>query len=177
MKNIIASIAYLSVLQGCASAWHCTNGGQWSSYYASGDGRCSYFCADPEEKYCAATPLLAEEKQRVAHQIALENNPEYQAFVERQKKQQRATDKATCIDLGFKEGTDAMAMCMLTQSQNRREDSISQQRAFEKANQQQLQKQAADRARAVRSVERAVDSINANMPVTCTTIGTITTCR
>jgi hypothetical protein len=173
MIRFITVVLSAIVLDGCALVdWHCTNGGQWSSYYSTGDGRCTYFCADVEERYCASTPLVAEEKQRAAEYAALQSNPDYQAFVEEQKRLQRERDTAACHDFGFKDGTDAMATCMLTQSQNRREDAVAQQRAFQEANQQQLQKQANDLARAaavqsvINSSAKAVqDNIKSNAAV------------
>ena len=171
-------IGFGAILQGCAlTSWHCTNGGQWSSYYASGDGRCTYFCADPEEKYCASTPLMAEQKQRSALLAEVQDTPEFLAFLEERKIEKRALFEKACLDLGFRAETDAMAMCMLMQSQNARDDSISQQRAFEEAHRGQLERQAAERESFRRSVERLQDSVKPAPTVTCTTIGNTTTCR
>ena len=160
-------------LSGCAVVdWHCTRGGQWSSYYESGDGRCTYFCADREEKYCASTPLMAEEKMRSAHEEIMAIDPIYIKALDDARKAQLETDKSFCHELGFKDSTDAMANCMLTQSQNRRMDSYEQRRSVQEANQRQLEKQQRDRDNA----QRAVDKINEGKPITCTTIGEQTTC-
>lgn len=174
MKKELVILSLSLFLNGCASMLHCTNGGQWSSYYKSGDGRCAYFCADKEEKYCANTPLLAEKKLKDARLKTLASDPEYQRILIARKAQEKEIDKAACIELGFKEDSDSMAICMLTKSQNRREDEIAEESAFDMANQRQLQKQENDRSNARRAAERAMD---ANKQVTCTTVGSITTCR
>jgi hypothetical protein len=172
MRNI--AVISFSVMFLSACSWHCTRGGQWSSYYASGDGRCTYFCADPAEKFCAATPLMAEALQVQAKKNALASNPEYQSQLEANRKQALLQDKATCEELGFRPDTDAMATCMLTQQQNRRNDAQSAENNFQQMNQRQMERQAEDRRQAGEMIRQG---INNSKSLTCTTIGNTTTCR
>lgn len=178
MRVLLLVPVCVFALQGCAlTSWHCTKGGQWSSYYASGDGRCTYFCADAEEQYCASTPLMAEQMQSEAHLAELRKNPDFIKFLEQQEQEMRVMDRDACGELGFRDGTDAMAMCMLTKSQNRREDSIFDHQAFENAHRQQLEQQKEQRKAITESIDRVQESLNTPAPVTCTTYGNTTTCR
>lgn len=154
MRNIVAVGIMAILLQGCV---HCTNGGQWSSYYTTGDSRCSYFCADPAERFCGKTPYEAEEK--------MFSDPEIQKQIAMQEQQQLITDKENCIKVGFKPETDGMATCLLMKQQNRtnnaRADILEKRRRADSSN-------AAFEQSILNSVPKSV---------TCTTIGNTTTCR
>ena len=102
----------LLALSGCQMVdWHCTKGGQWSAGYTLNDGRCTYYCADKEEKFCGASTNEAEAK--------MFSDPAIKKAREAAAAQGLAQDKEFCLKLGFKPDTDAMANCLLTQQQNR----------------------------------------------------------
>ena len=154
MQKIVLLGAMSVLLQGCM---HCTNGGQWSSYYTTGDGRCSYFCADPEEKYCGKTPSEAERK--------MFSDPAIQKQMALREQQYLIQDKKACVQVGFKPDTDGMATCLLLKQQNRSNnahaDAMEKRRRAESSN---------------RSFEQGI--LNSRpKSVTCTTIGGVTTCR
>lgn len=110
--KIVGGILMASILGGCQMVdWHCTKGGQWSSAYTLEDGRCTYYCADPEEKFCGKTTAEAEAK--------MANDPSIKKQRQAQADSGLAQDKALCGKLGFKPDTDGMANCLLTQHQNR----------------------------------------------------------
>ncbi len=110
--KIVGGILMASILGGCQMVdWHCTKGGQWSAGYTLEDGRCTYYCADPEEKFCGKTTAEAEAK--------MANDPSIKKQRQAQADAGLAQDKALCGKLGFKPDTDGMANCLLTQHQNR----------------------------------------------------------
>ncbi|QXP87239.1 hypothetical protein [Methylococcus capsulatus] len=104
----ISVIGAILLLSGCQLFdWHCTKGGQWSSGYFTGDGRCTYFCADKDEKYCADSPQEAEALQS--------KDPEFQKMQQERAAENMELSRAICAKLGFKPETDAFANCLLAQ--------------------------------------------------------------
>lgn len=104
------SLLFLFISFLLSACDHCTKGGRWSPYYYSADPRCSYFCADPEEKYCAKSPAAAE-------QLQIKDLPNLQKKSAEQLDVDIAEGKKVCAKLGFKPEGEAMANCLLSQQQ------------------------------------------------------------
>jgi len=105
--KLLITLTVSLVLAGCD---HCTKGGRWHDGYVQADPRCTYFCADPEEKYCAKSPAAAEQLQG-------QDLPNIQKRAAQQLDADIVESKKVCTKLGFKSDTDAMANCLLSQQQ------------------------------------------------------------
>lgn len=167
MKVGFALVLVLPVLVGCQMVdWHCTRGGQWSPWYTLNDGRCTYFCADKEEKFCGKSTEEAEAK--------MANDPTVRQQREKAAAEGLSQDKEFCQKLGFKPDTDAMANCLLTQQQNRFGLLVKQQ-------EQEVEGAKAE-AEAWSNVSRSLSNTNQriinDMPKTtnCSTYGSQTSC-
>ena len=170
-KNILAVFTTTLLLSGCD---HCTKGGRWSPYYFSADPRCTYFCADPEEKYCANSPIAAE-------QLQLKDLPNVQNKSAHQLDSDIIEGKKVCAKLGFKPETEAMANCLLSQQQmksfQRTESDFRNQQAARAAEAETLQR-ANDFSNGFRNGVQNFRSFGRNQ-MTCTpnVMGTSLNCQ
>lgn len=171
MKKTFALVVSTLFLTGCD---HCTKGGRWSPYYFTADPRCTYFCADPEEKYCAKSPAAAE-------QLQIKDLPNVQMKSAQQLDSDIIEGKQVCAKLGFKPETEAMANCLLSQQQmkafQRKEADHQNQQAARAAEADALQR-ASDFSNGFRDGVQTFRSFSSNR-MTCTpsVMGTSLNCR
>lgn len=165
----ILAVLMLFIGEGCAIFdWRCTKGGNWSSYYDSGDPRCHGFCADTEQKYCGRTPKEAEALQ-------MEKDPAFNAVREQMEKERAneerqlmAADRVFCRDLGFKEETEGLANCLLTRYRDHQAEFNDRQRQLKAERQKEIEETEQARRAIINTFQKII-------PTHCTTINGSTT--
>jgi hypothetical protein len=120
--------------------------------------------------------IAKEVKRRGINCAALLKREAEKEDREYQAQQKRLANPAlySCLDNGFKRGTQAMATCMASwKQQQQQQELLDQQQAISQAQQQEL-----ERARMDRAWQNLGESFNSNRPTqtNCTTWGNSTNC-